>query len=520
MINARSEKKTFYIKISKIVLLSAAILLFYMYYYANCHSRMYLTIFGLIAIGVITLIALALFKRITLESTKLFAAVLLISGIFFTFAFTPGSVPDETFHYWSSYYYSDLILGGEVDYENTMLEMRQTDADLYIANELSADMYSKTIASLGEASGNHETTMVLVSPGALNSAQNPFYIKLPSVLGICLGRLAGFDAVVTFYLGRVLNFILFAALALMAIRLTPVGKNGLKVICLLPMTLHICASYSYDAGTIGLSFLSIALLLRLWISENQATNKLLAFIVILQILLVPCKLVYCASLLIGLFAPRRCFASRKQMLAFKVGICAGVVFLFVLTKLNSVSSMATGPSSGLDQRGDEFGHFYTLQSALADPVATIGLFLGSMLLTGDFYVQTLVGGSLGWFQNTIVAPSYIVFAYLAILFLAYIRCDPDQERCVEGRLRILCLIVPLLAWLAVMVSMYLGWTFDTEPVILGIQGRYFLPVLPLFMLGCRFNSLSFKINSANLMIGSIVVLNCLYMMRTFSIVLQ
>lgn len=122
MINARSEKKTFYIKISKIVLLSAAILLIYMYYYANCHSRMYLTIFGLIAIGVITLIALALFKRITLESTKLFAAVLLISGIFFTFAFTPGSVPDETFHYWSSYYYSDLILGGEVDYENTMLE--------------------------------------------------------------------------------------------------------------------------------------------------------------------------------------------------------------------------------------------------------------------------------------------------------------------------------------------------------------------------------------------------------------
>ena len=81
MINARSEKKTFYIKISKIVLLSAAILLIYMYYYANCHSRMYLTIFGLIAIGVITLIALALFKRITLESTKLFAAVLLISGL-------------------------------------------------------------------------------------------------------------------------------------------------------------------------------------------------------------------------------------------------------------------------------------------------------------------------------------------------------------------------------------------------------------------------------------------------------
>lgn len=520
MINARSKKKDFAIKISKIGLLSVAMLLIYIYYYANCHSRMYLTIFGLIAIGVISLIALALFKRITFESTKLFAVVLFVSGLFFTFAFTPGSVPDETFHYWSSCYYSNLILGGEIDSENTMLEMRQTDADLYIENELSADMYSKTIASLGETSDNNETTMVLVSPGALNSAQNPFYIKLPSVLGICLGRLAGFDAVVTFYLGRILNFILFAALALMAIRLTPVGKNGLKVICLLPMTLHICASYSYDAGTIGLSFLSIALLLRLWMNENQASNKLLSLIVILQILLVPCKLVYCASLLIGLFAPRRCFVSRKQMLIFKIGICAGVLLLFVLTKLSSISSMAAGPSTGLDQRGDEFGHFYTLQSALVDPVATIGLFLGSMLLTGDFYAQTLVGGSLGWFQNTIVAPSYIVFAYLAILFLSYIRCDSDQERCVEGRLRVLYLVVPLLAWLAVMVSMYLGWTFDTEPVILGIQGRYFLPVLPLFMLGCRFNSLSFKINSTNLVIGSIVVLNCLYMMRTFSIVLQ
>ena len=71
-----------------------------------------------------------------------------------------------------------------------------------------------------------------------------------------------------------------------------------------------------------------------------------------------------------------------------------------------------------------------------------------------------------------------------------------------------------------MASMYLGWTFDTEPVILGIQGRYFLPVLPLFMLACRFSSLSFKVDNANLVIGAAIVLNCLYMMRTVSIVLQ
>lgn len=504
----------------KFALLVAFVTLVFLYYYANCHSRMFLTVFGALMLGVLILIALVLLKRVTLESTKAFAAVLAVSGAFFIFAFTPGSVPDETFHYWSSYYYSNIILGGDIDYEDAMLEMRQSDASLCITNELSADMYSKTLSTLGEASDCSQSAMVHVSEGSLSPYQNPFYIKLPSVLGICLGRLLGLDGAVTFYLGRIFNFILFAVLAIAAVKLVPVGKTGLKLICLLPMTLHVCASYSYDAGTIGLSFLAIALLLKLWDREKQASNQLLLLIVILEALLVPCKLVYCASLLLGLFAPRRCFVSNKQMVLFKCGLCIGVLLCFALTKLTSVTAMATGPTSGLDQRGDEFGHFYTIESALADPAATLGFFLGSMLLTGDFYAQTLVGGSLGWFQGTIAAPYYVVFAYYAILFLSFIKCDNEEDYCIDGSLRMVCLIASLLAWIAVMASMYLGWTFDTEPVILGIQGRYFLPVLPLFMLACRFSSLSFKVDSANLVIGAVIVLNYLYMMRTVSIVLQ
>ena len=36
-----------------------------------------------------------------------------------------------------------------------------------------------------------------------------------------------------------------------------------------------------------------------------------------------------------------------------------------------------------------------------------------------------------------------------------------------------------------MMSMYIGWTFTTESVIQGVQGRYLLPVLPMLLLTLR-----------------------------------
>ena len=42
----------------KFALLAVFVLLVFLYYYANCHSRMFLTVFGALMLGVLILIAL------------------------------------------------------------------------------------------------------------------------------------------------------------------------------------------------------------------------------------------------------------------------------------------------------------------------------------------------------------------------------------------------------------------------------------------------------------------------------
>ncbi len=63
------------------------------------------------------------------------------------------------------------------------------------------------------------------------------------------------------FLGRLANLLLFAALAALAVKVAPFGKRVFTVAALLPMTLHLAASFSRDAPLLGLCFAFTALLL-------------------------------------------------------------------------------------------------------------------------------------------------------------------------------------------------------------------------------------------------------------------
>lgn len=62
---------------------------------------------------------------------------------------------------------------------------------------------------------------------------------------------------------------MFAVLVYSAVRITPIGKNVMMTAGLLPMTLHLASSYSYDAGIIGLAFLLTGMCLRAVYGEGS-----------------------------------------------------------------------------------------------------------------------------------------------------------------------------------------------------------------------------------------------------------
>ena len=62
-------------------------------------------------------------------------------------------------------------------------------------------------------------------------------------------------------LGMLFNLLYGALLIIFSVRITPVGKKVFMAVALLPMTLHLLGSHSYDVGTLGLAFLLTAFIL-------------------------------------------------------------------------------------------------------------------------------------------------------------------------------------------------------------------------------------------------------------------
>ena len=68
--------------------------------------------------------------------------------------------------------------------------------------------------------------------------------------------------------------------------------------------------------------------------------------------------------------------------------------------------------------------------------------------------------------------------------------------------------------------MWLGWTFNTEPVIQGVQGRYFLPVIPLLLIGMRGKVLSADANMGFPVVAAMSSIDFLYLCYVLAAAMQ
>ncbi len=85
---------------------------------------------------------------------------------------------------------------------------------------------------------------------------------LPGALGMALARLLGFGALGCLYGGRLVNLLAYAALCYAALRSAHKCRPAFLCIMLLPMSLYMGASLSYDATLLGCYYVMLALLTR------------------------------------------------------------------------------------------------------------------------------------------------------------------------------------------------------------------------------------------------------------------
>ena len=305
---------------------------------------------------------------------------------------------------------------------------------------------------------------------------------LPQAAGIALGRLFNAPPVLLIYMGRAFNLLCWAFLAYLAIKVTPVFKRVFVLLALTPTSLFLASSLSADALTNGLSLLLIAVFLRHAFEEGLQAPAILGLqapailggraMLLMFSLTMALSLTKSYFLLPCLFLliPDEKAGDRRRYYAF-----------FALLLIMSIASVAVW---GLVVR-DMFAPLRPDVSMTGQLGFISGQPLGFLSALGKtFYLSGLaiarhMAGQLGHFDISL--PKALILLHWTVLILAALTSGrKDIGLSLKGK----SVISIVLIFSAGIMSffIYLTWTPVGGGVIEGIQGRYFIPLVPLFLL--------------------------------------
>lgn len=290
----------------------------------------------------------ALHRRVALH--RLVFALILALGVAYTMVLPPYGAPDEKYHInqsftlacrWANIFSSEDWNMGHVPIN--MSYRREHDFDSILQDQ---EEHTTVWAWQAFADG-----MFTFSPDnfdshvALEEAQtdsNPI-LYLPSAAAVFIGFLLHLGFVPVLVLGRLANLVCFAALAAAAVRFAPFGKRVFAAVALLPMTLHLAASFSRDSLLLGLCFAFTALCLQAAFGEKAPGRALLIAIAAAGLLFCPGKAVYLPLAALVLLIPSKRLPLPRPGF-WKAGFLAACVVLTLCINSSMLSFAVSGES--------------------------------------------------------------------------------------------------------------------------------------------------------------------------------
>lgn len=354
----------------------------------------------------------------------------------------------------------------------------------------------------------------------------PVLCYLPAAVGFSIGRLAGRNMITMVMFARWANLLACAAVMYFAIRRLPRGGACLAVIGLFPKTLQQTASCSYDGLIIAGTFLFISYCgaaagesLLPGLSGGAGKSKVLPvagaagreeklagilgedphricirdlmILVLASFFVASCKGgVYLPVLGLALLLPfaggqGRSF-SKKMRAGLAAAVLGGAGFLFFgkfVFRLISMFSRQSGSAS--IAAGTKT--LYTLSDLLRAPAKLVRIYYNTLDIRGDGLLGELVGKNLC--QKWV-----FVFAFLFIAFLGILEEGSRRKETGSGggcgtglrlSVRLWLLFLTAASTALVFLSMLLAFTEKGAAYVDGLQGRYFLPVVPLCFLAAQ-----------------------------------
>ena len=288
-----------------------------------------------------------------------------------------------------------------------------------------------------------------------NTALYPPTLYLPSVLGEASARAAGLSVLQGMLLSRLLNGAASAAITAVAIALSGGLAPLLFTLSCLPMVLALSGSMSQDGPMIALSALSAVLLVRTPAIRHGFALGCLGLAVVAM-----ARLAYLPLCLLPLLSA----APLRARLGGAVGAVAAVLGWTLLTDRVSLPSAAAAHAAG------------QVHALLLHPR------LLPVLVRSTVHIQWREGcpycresvGVLGWLDTPLPNPYYALTGL--VLLAAFWASRAPGSFDARRRAAVAGLVAAAVG--AVFVLQYLSWSPIGSRIIKGVQGRYFLPLVP------------------------------------------
>jgi uncharacterized membrane protein len=285
-----------------------------------------------------------------------------------------------------------------------------------------------------------------------------------------------------------MNLLAFAGLAFFAIRKMPFYKMSVFAVCLLPMSIQMAGSMSYDGIILGIGLVFVAEILYCGFGEMNKIPKMdMVLLALSGILLGGCKggayIPICGLLFL---ISKKKFVTEKMRFVFIGGIIAGTLLLFSLTSLTVISSSIG--ASAVNLEGESL---YTVGWIFQNPGDFVQLISNTLYEKGDFMVQSLIGKDLGWLNIPI--HMVVVTGFVIVLLLSSIHVTAERNAILfhtKQKVGILACVIGSIGMIA--AAMMLSWTPQNLTYIEGIQGRYFIPLLMPLVLCLKNHTLVFR----------------------------
>lgn len=235
-----------------------------------------------------------LYCRRTVPLHRMVFCAVLVLGFAFNVLLPPYAAPDEKYHINQSFTLASTLYDPHLPVAKSHIRdtiRRPSDQDALIqVDETTVFTWQHIAKVIGRPNTDPTFATHAFDEYQVDSSYTLYWI---SGFGVLIGYWLHLGFAATLYLGRLANLLFFAFLAAWAVKRTPVAKPAFAVAALLPMTLHLAASYSRDSNLLALCFFFSALLLDLVFGPREHIGwKQLVLPVVLAVLIVPSKVVY------------------------------------------------------------------------------------------------------------------------------------------------------------------------------------------------------------------------------------